>query len=140
MPLLEQVLKLYPSDVKLVFKNFPLRKHTFAQPAALAALAAGKQDKFWEMHDKIFENYSKLSDEKIDELAQQVGLDMEKFKIDINDVLLKKQIQMDLQSGSGAGVKGTPSLFVNGRQVKQRNVAGFQRMIDTELRKLKGER
>ena len=131
------MLKLYPNEVKLVYKNFPLRNHKLAQPAALAALAAGKQNKFWEMHDAIFENYNKLSDEKLNELAQQLGLDMAKFEADRNDVAFKKQIQFDLQNGYSAGVRGTPTIFINGRRVKNRNVAGFRKLIDKELAALK---
>nr|MBF0221252.1 thioredoxin domain-containing protein [Desulfobulbaceae bacterium] len=127
------MLKLYPNDVKLVFKNFPLRSHQFAEAAGLAALAAGKQGKFWQMHDAIFENYNKLNNEKITELAQQIGLDMVKFEADSNDTQLKKQVQLDLQSGYAAGVRGTPTLFVNGRRVKQRSVEGLRQMVDKEL-------
>jgi protein-disulfide isomerase len=60
VPLLEQVLEQYPNQVKLVYKNFPLRNHKFAKPAASAALAAGEQGKFWEFHDKLFQNYNQL--------------------------------------------------------------------------------
>ena len=127
------MLKLYPNDVKLVFKYLQLRNHKFAQPAAVAALEDGKQGKFWEMHDVIFKNYNGLNEVKITELGRQIGLDMEKFKVDRNDVLLKKQVQLDLQGGYTAGVRGTPSLFVNGRKVKVRSVDGFKVMIDKEL-------
>jgi len=132
------VLKLYPNNLKLVYKSFPLRSHKFAEPAVIAALAAGKQGKFWEMHDAIFANYNRLNDAKINELAQQVGLNMVRFEADRKDPLLKKQVQQDLQSGYGAGVRGTPSLFVNGRRVKNRSLGGFKQMIDQELAKLKG--
>ena len=74
MPVFEQVLEKYPQDVKLVFKNFPLRNHKFAEKAAIAALAAGEQGKFWEFHDLLFKNYNKLSDQKIQEIAQAVGI------------------------------------------------------------------
>ena len=60
--------------MKLVFKNFPLRNHKFARPAAIAALAANKQGKFWELHDQLYKNYNKLNEQKIREIAQQVGL------------------------------------------------------------------
>lgn len=132
------MLKLYPNDVKLVQKDFPLRNHAFSEPAAIAALAAGRQGKYWEMHDVIFANYNQLSTEKFDELAKQIGLDMEKFKIDKEDVQLKKQVQLAIQNGYAAGVRGTPSLFVNGRLLKNRNLDGFREMIDKELKRIKG--
>ena len=79
MPLLEQVLEKYPKDVKLVFKNFPLRNHAQAKPAALAALAAGEQGKFWEYHDKVFENYKSLNEKVFENVAGELGLDVKTF-------------------------------------------------------------
>ena len=74
MPQLEQLLKKYPDQIKLVFKNFPIRSHKYAVKAAAAALAAAREDKFWEFHDKLFENYNRLNDQKISEIAGQLGL------------------------------------------------------------------
>ena len=65
MPVLEQVLEKNPDKVKLVFKNFPLRNHKFAMPAATAALAAEKQGKFWEFHDLLFKDYNRLNEQKV---------------------------------------------------------------------------
>ena len=71
------MLEQYPKDVKLVIKNFPLtRIHKFSMNAALAALAANQQGKYWEFHTELFKNYNQLSDAKIDEIAQAVGLNM----------------------------------------------------------------
>ncbi len=119
--------------MKLVFKNFPLRNHKFALPAAIAALAANKQGKFWELHDQLYENYNRLSDQKIREIAQQVGLDMEKFDKDMKDPELKALVERDFQEGAGAGVRGIPTIFVNGRQLKNRSFEGFQAAIEKEL-------
>jgi protein-disulfide isomerase len=75
------VLEQYPDDVKVVFKNFPLtRIHKFALNASVAALAANQQGKFWEYHSELFKNYNKLNDEKFDEIAGSLGLDLEQFK------------------------------------------------------------
>ncbi len=123
----------YSKEMKLVFKNFPLRNHKFAWPAAIAALAANKQGKFWELHDQLYENYSRLSDQKIREIAQQVGLDMEKFDKDMKDPELKALVERDFQEGAGAGVRGIPTIFVNGRQLKNRSFEGFQAAIEKEL-------
>ncbi|MBL7178295.1 MAG: thioredoxin domain-containing protein [Desulfobacteraceae bacterium] len=70
---------------KLVFKNFPLSKHKFAMKAAAAALAANKQGKFWEFHDRLFKNYKNLNDTKIQEIAKELALDMERFNKDLKD-------------------------------------------------------
>ncbi len=123
----------YSKEMKLVFKNFPLRNHKFAWPAAIAALAANKQGKFWELHDQLYENYNRLSDLKIREIAQQVGLDMEKFDKDMKDPELKALVERDFQEGAGAGVRGIPTIFVNGRQLKNRSFEGFQAAIEKEL-------
>lgn len=119
--------------MKLVFKNFPLRNHKFAWPAAIAALAANKQGKFWELHDQLYENYNRLSDQKIREIAQQVGLDMEKFDKDMKDPKLKAIVERDFQEGARAGVRGIPTIFVNGRQLRNRSFQGFQAAIEKEL-------
>ena len=115
--------------MKLVFKNFPLRNHKFAWPAAIAALAANKQGKFWELHDQLYKNYNRLSDQKISEIAQQVGLDMEKFNNDMKDPELKALVERDFQEGVEAGVRGIPSIFVNGRLLRNRSFQGFQAAI-----------
>ena len=123
----------YSKEMKLVFKNFPLRNHKFAWPAAIAALAANKQGKFWELHDQLYENYNRLSDQKIREIAQQVGLDMEKFDKDMKDPKLKAIVERDFQEGKRAGVRGIPTIFVNGRQLRNRSFQGFQAAIEKEL-------
>jgi len=127
------VFERYPKEMKLVFKNFPLRNHKFAWPAAMAALAANKQGKFWELHDQLYENYNRLSDQKIKEIAQQVGLDMEKFDKDIRAPELKAIVERDFQEGARIGVRGIPTIFVNGRQLKNRSFEGFQAAIEKEL-------
>ena len=119
--------------MKLAFKNFPLRNHKFAWPAAMAALAANKQGKFWELHDQLYKNYNKLNEQKIRELAQQVGLDMEKFDKDMKDPELKAIVQRDFQEGARAGVRGIPTIFVNGRLLRNRSFQGFQAAIEKEL-------
>jgi protein-disulfide isomerase len=129
------VFERYSKEMKLVFKNFPLRNHKFAWPAAIAALAANRQGKFWELHDQLYENYNRLSDQKIREIAQQVGLDMEKFDKDMKDPELKALVERDFQEGVEVGVRGIPTIFVNGRQLRNRSFQGFQAAIEKELTK-----
>jgi protein-disulfide isomerase len=137
MPLLEQVLEKYPTDVKIIFKNFPLRNHKYAKQAAIAAMAADRQGKFWDFHDEIFLVYNLLNDAKLDEIAQKLNLDMERFHRDQKDPAIMQAIGSDVQEGFQAGVRGTPSIFVNGRRLKQRSMQGFQAIIDSELTKLR---
>ena len=136
MPVFEQVLEKYPQDVKVVFKNFPLRNHKFAIKAAVAALAADSQGKFWEFHDLLFKNYNKLSDQKIQEIAQAVGLNMEDYEKKKNDPAIKRKVNQDFSEGRQAGVRGTPSIFINGIRLRDRSLKGFQAAIDKQLQKL----
>ena len=115
---MEEVLKSYPKDVRVVFKNLPLPFHKQAEPAARAALAAGKQGKFWEMHDAFFTNQKSLADQFYTEQAQKLGLNMEQFKKDMESEELKKQVQADAELAKTHGISGTPGFFVNGVAVK----------------------
>ncbi len=135
MPVLEQVLEKNPDKVKLVFKNFPLRNHKFAMPAATAALAAEKQGKFWEFHDLLFKDYNRLNEQKVKEIAQKLKLDMEKFEKDRKDPGIRTLISRDVSEGNRAGVRGTPTIFINGRLLRNRSPAGFQEMIEKALNK-----
>jgi len=135
--LLQQVLEKNPKDVKLVIKHFPLPSHSFAKKAAVAALAAEKQGKFWEMHQKLFANQKQLSEAKVEEIARELGLNMERFDQDLKDPELLTRIDRDLKNGQQANVRGTPSIFLNGKQLNQRSLPGFQQAIDAELKKKK---
>jgi protein-disulfide isomerase len=132
-PVLKQVLQLYPEQVRLVFKNYPLGMHQFARPAALAALAAERQGKFWEYHDQLFANYNKLSPAKIDEITRSLQLDNEQFKKDLADPALVAKIEQDLREGQQVDVRGTPAVFMNGRLVQDRSINGFRGKIEQLL-------
>jgi protein-disulfide isomerase len=134
------VIEKYPNEVKVVFKNFPLSSHKFSQPSAEAALAARKQGKFWEFHDELFKIYNKLSDEKIRQIAVNLGLDMGKFDKDVKDPKIAELIKRDTRDGVKAGVRGVPSIFVNGRRLQKRSLEGFSVIIDAELKKIKGSK
>jgi protein-disulfide isomerase len=130
------VLKQYPDEVKLVYKNFPLPSiHKFGRKAAVAALAAGEQGKFWEYHDLLFKDYKKINDDKITEIATNLDLDMEDFYKNMANQEFIDLVNADYQEGLNAGVRGTPAFFINGRLLKQRNLNGFMTIIDDELRK-----
>ncbi len=132
----EALLAKYPTQVKIVFKQFPLSFHKQAQPAALAALAAHHQGKFWQYHDLLFENQKALSEAGYVEAAKKVGLDVQKFNSDRNSPGTRQQLEYDINEGRKAGVRGTPTLFLNGRRVKERELASMIKMIDEELAKV----
>ena len=135
VPTLDQVLAAYPQQVRLVFKQFPLSMHNFAKPSAMASLAARNQGKFWPLHDQLFANYNKLSDIRIRELAESVGLDMARYDQDLANPALQQEIAADIQLGSTVGVRGTPAAYINGVQLKDRSFSGFKQVIDAELKK-----
>ena len=138
MPLFEQLLEKYPTEVKVVFKNFPLRNHKYAGKAAIAALAAGRQDKFWEFHDELFKNYNRLNDQKVQEIVKQLGLDETKFNRDKNDRTLSNRIQQDYNEGIKMGVRGTPAVFINGKQFRNnRSMKNMEVAIEEELKREK---
>jgi protein-disulfide isomerase len=130
------VIEKYPHDVKVVFKNFPIRSHKFSMQAAVAALAAESQGKFWEFHDLLFKNYSQLNEQKIQEIAQAVGLNQAEYEKKKNDPAMTRKIQQDLLDGQRAGVRGTPTVFINGIRLRDRSLEGFQAAIDKQLEKL----
>lgn len=135
LPVFEQVLAEYPEQVKLVFKNYPIRSHRFAHHAALAALAAHRQGKFWEFHDRLFSDYAQLNELKIREIARYLGLDMEKFQQDLRDPQIGAAVNKDISDAAEAGVRGTPTVFINGIRQKNLTLEGFRTAINKELGK-----
>lgn len=134
-PQLKQVLEKYPTNVKLVIKQFPLQSHPQAMPAAKAALAAHRQGKFWEFHERLFQKQKELSDAKINEIAQSLGLDMERFQNDLKDPAIQEMINKDIQNGYEVQVRGTPTVFVNGKLVRRPDFTGISQMVEEELKK-----
>ena len=125
-----------PGKVNLVIKHFPLASHKFARRAAAVALAADRQGKFWECHDKIFENYKTINEAKVQEIANEIGLDLERLNKDSKDPAINKLINRDVFNGRQSGVRGTPAIFVNGKRLKNRSLAGFQQAINDALKKM----
>jgi protein-disulfide isomerase len=140
VPFLDDVLAKNPGMVRLVFKQFPLRMHNMAQPAALASLAAREQGKFWPMHDLLFANFNQLSEEKIRALAKEAGLDLARFDKDRSTQKLLDEVLRDQGLGQQAGVQGTPTIFFNGKLLRDRSAAGIQALIDREAARAKGAR
>jgi len=128
--LIAQVLTANP-DVAFVYKQFPLTSiHPNALPAAKAALAAGKQGKYWEMHEIMFKNQRALGADQLKEYAKQVGLDVPKWEKDMNSQEVADQINAEMKEAQTAEVRGTPTIFVNGKRVMNRSVEGFKQLID----------
>jgi protein-disulfide isomerase len=134
VPTLQQIEKTYGADVRFVFKNNPLPMHPDAPYAARAAIAAHRQGKFWQMHDKLFSNQSNLERADLEKYAQEIGLDMNKFKAALDTGKFKSRIQEDAQYASKVGARGTPSFFINGKPFSgAQPFENFKQVIDQEL-------
>jgi len=133
-PVVEQVLKTYGTKIKFVYRHYPLPNHPNARPAAEAAACAEVQGKFWEYHDILFANSSKLSDADLKAHAKTVGLDTGKFNTCFDNKQQKPGIDADIKDGESVGVTGTPAFFVNGRSIEgAQPFDAFKRVIDEEL-------
>ena len=128
----------YPQKIKLVFKNFPIRSHAFSIKAAEAALAAHQQGKFWAFHDMLFKNYNQLNEVKLAKIASQLGLNDSKFQQRRNDPATLAQINADASQGRSIGVHGTPTVFVNGRLLRNKSPHGLKAAVDEALRETAG--
>ena len=136
-PIVEDVLKKYPNQVNYVFKHFPLAFHGAARPAAMASMAAQEQGKFWEMHEVLFANQATLDAAKMEDYAKQAGLDLARFKRDLEAKKAEydKRIDAELALGQSVDVRGTPTLYVGGKKVRIRTVEGMSAMVDEQLKK-----
>ncbi|GMU11459.1 DsbA family protein [Corallococcus caeni] len=135
----EQLQKDYGSKLRVVMRQNPLSFHPHAKPAALAALAAGEQGKYWDMHGLLFANNKKLDAESLEGYAKQIGLDVAKWKADMADSRLGAAIDKDAALAQQLGASGTPAFFINGRFLSgAQPIDNFKALIDEELAKAEG--
>jgi len=110
------VVKNFPKDVRLVFKQFPLDSHAQAEFGAEASLAAQAQGKFWEMHDRLYGGFPDLARKTVMRYAKEIGLDVNRFTADLDSHKFKSRVMAEEQEGETAGVGGTPTFFINGKK------------------------
>jgi protein-disulfide isomerase len=116
-PIVKEIMKQFGDQIYFVFRNFPLNDiHPHAQHAAEAAEAAAAQDKFWQMHDYLFEHQKALDDGHLLEYAKKVGLNIDKFKTEMSEHIYAPLINKSLRVGIDSGVEGTPTFFVNAQR------------------------
>jgi protein-disulfide isomerase len=135
---LRQIEATYGKEVRLAFRHQPLAFHAHAMEAAEASMAAHAQGKFWEMHDKLFANQQALDRAALDRYAKEIGLDLQRYKADMDGHKHRDAIQADSRRGQEVGASGTPTFFINGQQLGgARSLASFRVIIDAELKKAK---
>ena len=140
--MIDDLLKKYPNDLRVVVKQFPLSFHKQARKASIYALAAERQGKYMEMSNKIFENYRQLkSNEDLPrQYAQELGLDMVKFDQDVKDPALDARIEREMQQMKQSGIPrmSVPKFLINGKEPQgKRDVANYSAVIEAELKKKK---
>ena len=131
--MIRQLLATHPNDLKYVVKHYPLSSHRFARKGAMAVLAARKQGKYWEFHRELLKHYRDLNNEKIMEIAKNLGLDMEQFKKDLQSPASRELIRSDVENAMKIGVQGTPSVFLNGKRIQNRKLSQLSKFIQQEL-------
>lgn len=142
-PLMEELSAAYPDKLRFVYRYFPLQTiHPNANLSAQAAEAAGKQGKFFEMHDLLFAQqkvWSSLKDphEQFAAYAQTLGLNVDQFKTDLDSQEIEDRVSADYRSGLAVGIGGTPTFYLNGNPIENpRGSEAFKALLDTELSSL----
>ena len=146
-PYLDQLINEFKPRVRLVFRNFPLPAHKHAREAAYAAEAAGLRGKFWEMHDVLYQEqstWSKAEDprELFEAYAGTIGLNVPEFKKDMENEKLKERVEADHSRGKSLGIKSTPAVFINNRELApdKRTPKGLRETIDDAIKETSGKK
>jgi protein-disulfide isomerase len=133
-PVLRQLVDEFHNDVKVYFKHYPLPQHTNARRAAEAAVAANKQGKFWVFQDKLWDKQDELSPAVIEKLAKDSGLDVAKFRADLDSPAVKDRVQKDRSEGEALGLQATPTVYIDGREYTDpKDTESFREWIKEEL-------
>lgn len=139
-PLVKQLMQEFGDKIQFVYRHFPLSQiHANAEGAAFASEAAGKQGKFWEMHDLLFANQavwskSPIAGQLFEKYASELGIDLAQFKTDVRSSEVKGKVRNDYLSGVAFGIEGTPTFFLNGKKLENpRSYEQFKAIILNEL-------
>ncbi len=142
-PKMQELTKLYGNRIKFIYRSFPLTTiHAHAYEAAVAAEAAGLQNKFWEMQTQLFSNQKDWSNspeagKMFEGYAQNIGLDVNKYKNDVLGMVAQGRVKADMERGNAIKITGTPSIYINGKALafEQFELAQMRQVIDAELQK-----
>jgi protein-disulfide isomerase len=135
-PVMRQALDEFKNEVRLYFKHYPLGTHTNARLAAEGAMAAHKQGKFWQYNDGVWNHAESLTPAKLEQIAKDVGLDVEKWRKDLESAEVRQRVQKDRSDGETLGISSTPSIYLNGREFTDtRDIDSLRDWINEELGK-----
>ncbi|MCX8197744.1 MAG: DsbA family protein [Candidatus Micrarchaeota archaeon] len=137
-PVVEEVLRAYPNEVKLVFRHYPLVGiHPRAMPAAIAAACAEEQGKFWEMHDRLFSSQHALSDSDLQKHASEIGVDMEEFRSCVASGRGREKVLKDMEEAEKEGIAATPTFKIGETKIMGAQPFGkFKQAIESEIARL----
>jgi len=131
----KDLVRMFPKDMKFVFKQFPLDTHSQAEFGAEAALAAQAQGKFWEMHDLLYAGFPDISRGRVMGYAKQIGLDINRFTADLDSHKFTARVHAEEKEGENAGVSGTPTFYINGKKYNGTfDVASVAPLIRKEMK------
>ena len=134
----KKIVEEFNDKMAFVYRHFPLPQHKNAELAALASEAGGRQNKFWQMHDAIFENQEEWekagnAEEIFIKYAEKIELNVEQFKNDLKSKELKNKVASDLRGGQSAGVNSTPTFFLNGEKIQSRSYEEFKQIMESKI-------
>jgi len=133
-PVVEEVINKYSDRLRFVYRHYPLPQHDLAFKAAQASQAADLQGKFWEYKKEVFAIQENLKEGSFEEIAQKLGLDLEKFRNDLNDEKTAKKVQQDLSDARALNLNGTPSFFVNGEKIELDSYQDLLTAVEAKLK------
>ena len=133
-PVVEEVINKYSDRLRFIYRHYPLPQHDLAFKAAQASQAADLQGKFWEYKKEVFAIQENLKEGSFEEIAQKLGLDLEKFRNDLNDEKTAKKVQQDLSDAKALNLNGTPSFFVNGEKIELDSYQDLLTAVEAKLK------
>lgn len=132
-PVVSQIVEKHKDKLLFAYRHFPLDQHAFAMKAAIAAEAAARQGKFWEMADLLFKNQDKLSDELVLQFAQSLQLDQSQFTQTLNDQAIRQKVEADRAYALSIGINSTPTFFLNGKKLNLTSFEDLKRAVEEAL-------
>ncbi|HKZ34454.1 MAG TPA: thioredoxin domain-containing protein, partial [Patescibacteria group bacterium] len=143
-PIVQEVVEKNQDVLKFSYRHLPLQQHQYARLSAYAAEAAGKQEKFWDMHDLLFQNQDVWAESDNAQVlflsyAKELQLNFDRFTQDLSSKDIEDKVQKDYESSVRLGVDHTPTFYLNGKEIAPQNIDDFQKEIDTALKEVQAK-